>query len=464
MACIYQKSLLNPKRYFNPAIDKIYLQVPCNKCEECRKAIRDEWCVRSYFEHEDFVKRGGFSLMLLFTYSDKCVPRFNKISNYDSSDMCFNSGDINRFIDSLSKFFKRRGEEFKYIICSEYATNDDYSMRPHYHGVLHFLSSLSPQDIFNQCQKLWHYGKLSPNKAVEDLIVRSGKGIVYSSKYCTKDLDFYNRESVKKLLEDPDLVKECKHTLAHRYTSYQYGRVIEDIINSSDTPFEMLSDGIHLEFNENVYKVPRYILNRLRYNNIPDGFTDRGNIRYKREYTPFGIAYEKFRRNYVSDKLANRYYEVFNRPTLLTAIPLVSRKSGIPEQLLWSYVSDRVDTRSLARYSLFLRNRVIPKSYGTLVDEECVKYCNDVNTLLDYYFDNFKNTNVEFKLENYEYPFTNLDTHVLFNDLPLFKGYDGLILLYDTIKQFNDPDKCVISRHNDYLIKRLKEYVYKDSF
>lgn len=459
MQCTCSTTILNKKRYFNPYVDMTHLQVPKGTCEFCRKQKQDDWCVRSYFEYDYCQRHNGFTLMILLTYNEKCVPRFSTHSEYDNDDYCFNAYDVRTFTESMKKHYNRRGEYFKYMLCSEYGSDDRFSQRPHLHGVFHFITSKSPADVLKHIRSLWHYGMVSPYKIADNLIIQSYKGIVYTSKYVTKDLDFYNRDSVKYLMTDPELLNACKHCLPQRYTSYQYGKVIEDIINHAEVPFQKLADGIRFTFNDIVYKVPRYIFNRLCYKHILDGETENGNPRYRRLYTDFGKAFFKFRAPIIVDRLAKQYDTFLSSQYVDTYLPDICERLGYDIKDFRDILSMHIDTKKLAMYKLFLCGRMLPKCTMELQDLNAVLSNGDINLFVNHYFDCLTNDVPAYELHSFSDPYNGMLVKY-YNDLSVFDGYDLLLSTLILLKYNNAIDADYIQKTNNMLLKRLREYLY----
>lgn len=136
-----------------------YAHVPCGKCDECRKAIQNQWQCRLFAELEEFrVKRGWNVGFITLTYQDKCLPlipkSFFKKGEYQEIP-CFSYEDIRKFTSCIRTYLYRRRkltDSFRFFITSEYG--EQYH-RPHYHGILLFNSRISHQEMYQMVEDAW---------------------------------------------------------------------------------------------------------------------------------------------------------------------------------------------------------------------------------------------------------------------------------------------------------------------
>lgn len=136
MACI------SPICIKSPLHNNKYIYVPCGKCAWCRKAKRNEWCLR--FEVEE--RENMFTNFITLTYDDDHIPCY--INEEDGVfEMRANKEDVQKFIKRLRK----QGHKFKYFIVSELGPKNG---RPHYHGIFFSNEKIDDKDI----QKKWGKG------------------------------------------------------------------------------------------------------------------------------------------------------------------------------------------------------------------------------------------------------------------------------------------------------------------
>lgn len=237
--CLHPKKFFNPTHSFTPGISKLDVTIPCNKCDECRSIVQNEWFLRCYAEFMQNKANGGVCYFLTLTYADEFLPYFDV--DYNSLDgtrkhlhtSCFSYEHIHTFINTLRKYLKRKFGDIrlKFIIFPEYGS---HTKRPHYHCLFwldRFISSKSffalidgydndyerrkfyhwrkDKPYFRTKDKsdginfrgAWHYGWCLVSKPEKGgMIVNSQKSIMYCSKYATKDISYYSKSDIKDFL------------------------------------------------------------------------------------------------------------------------------------------------------------------------------------------------------------------------------------------------------------------------
>ena len=163
MACI------SPTRIKSPLNNGKFIYVPCGKCAWCRKAKRNEWCLR--FEVEQ--RENMFTDFITLTYDEQHVPYY--IDEEDGVfEMRASKADVQKFIKRLRK----QGYKFKYFIVSELGPKEG---RPHYHGIFFSNEKIKESDI----QEKWNKGFTSSYPA-------SPGAMRYVTKYILKGNDRNN--------------------------------------------------------------------------------------------------------------------------------------------------------------------------------------------------------------------------------------------------------------------------------
>ena len=163
MACI------SPTRIKSPLNNGKFIYVPCGKCAWCRKAKRNEWCLR--FEVEQ--RQNMFTDFITLTYDEQHVPYY--IDEEDGVfEMRASKADVQKFIKRLRK----QGYKFKYFIVSELGPKEG---RPHYHGIFFSNEKIKESDI----QEKWNKGFTSSYPA-------SPGAMRYVTKYILKGNDRNN--------------------------------------------------------------------------------------------------------------------------------------------------------------------------------------------------------------------------------------------------------------------------------
>lgn len=163
MACI------SPVNIKSPLNNGKYIYVPCGKCAWCRKAKRNEWCLRFELESKDNM----FVDFVTLTYNEANVP-----IHIDEEDgvveMRASQSDVQKFVKRLRK----AGYKFKYFIVSELGPKEK---RPHYHGLFFSNEKIKADDI----QKKWNKGFTSSYPATPG-------AMRYVTKYILKGNDRTN--------------------------------------------------------------------------------------------------------------------------------------------------------------------------------------------------------------------------------------------------------------------------------
>lgn len=163
MACI------SPVQIKSPRNNDKYIYVPCGRCAWCRKAKRNEWCLRFEIESKDNL----YTDFVTLTYNEDNIPYY--INEEDGVfEMRASQSDVQKFVKRLRK----AGYKFKYFIVSELGPKNK---RPHYHGIFFSNEKISEDDI----QKKWNKGFTSSYPATPG-------AMRYVTKYILKGNDRTN--------------------------------------------------------------------------------------------------------------------------------------------------------------------------------------------------------------------------------------------------------------------------------
>ena len=192
---------------FNYAVKKYgvkkflkYTQVPCGKCEECKKARARGWAFRILKEAEKYEN----NYFITFTYDDNFLP----INSFGINTLV--KDEMSKFNKKLKTYLKRIGKnsDFRFYLVGEYGGQ---TFRPHYH-VIYFNLDL-PVDDF----KLFKYENGYPTFTSDWLSNTWSKGFVsigfvdvgsacYVARYVDKKLNRSKEE--KEFLSNIDIVSE----------------------------------------------------------------------------------------------------------------------------------------------------------------------------------------------------------------------------------------------------------------
>lgn len=133
---------ISPVCIRSPRNEKKYIYVPCGKCAWCRKAKRNEWCLRFEIEQKDNM----FTDFITLTYDESHLPiHIDECDGLVEMRAC--KEDVQKFIKRLRK----AGYKFKYFIVSETGPKNG---RPHYHGIFFSDNKIPSEEI----QSKWGKG------------------------------------------------------------------------------------------------------------------------------------------------------------------------------------------------------------------------------------------------------------------------------------------------------------------
>lgn len=156
--------------------------LPCRKCIPCQYKRSQEWSIRNSLEAQGH----EFKYFLTLTYSEDSLIHIQ--NKYNCKTLVLE--DMQLFLKRLRK---NTGQKFRYYLCGEYGS---LKGRPHYHMLLYGLN-IPDLDFLYKTDKGYNYYK-------SDFIQNCwGLGIVqisefsdynsmYTSRYCTKKIDFEN--------------------------------------------------------------------------------------------------------------------------------------------------------------------------------------------------------------------------------------------------------------------------------
>lgn len=229
--CLNPRIIKNNRTDFTAGLHHNELVVPCGECVECQRQRRSDIGFRAVWESTKYfgtTKKplGGTAIMVLLTYKPECVPHL--IYN-GHSEMCFNHAHISDLLYMLrAKYnYTLKNQTFSYLIGAEYAVNPQYTERPHYHCLFWLSEDINPHDFMRTIRQIWDYatfvecyhpttrityqwshgslGLVLPfeNDSEHSYIVDSPKrASLYCAKYATKQVGFYNNETICNILKD----------------------------------------------------------------------------------------------------------------------------------------------------------------------------------------------------------------------------------------------------------------------
>lgn len=274
--------------------------IPCGKCEECRRSANSQWFFRLRSELEWCRKNSWNIGFFTLTYSDEKVHRFPREmvgrawlcdQNHEPMPMCFSRKDVRTFIDNIRKrLHERYGiAGVRYMICSEYGSDPNFTQRSHYHGLICFPSyvdsvdkdsgevtrvDVDPREVFALIHKQWEsHGFVFPrvfeggrdrhNHVHKPFLLQGdiSRAARYASKYTCKDIGFVELEE-KYFIDRKH--KDYKNFKPFHIQSKSIG--LRWLENKTDAELlKLLKDGVSFVGDKYRRSVPLYIRNKIIY-------------------------------------------------------------------------------------------------------------------------------------------------------------------------------------------------------
>lgn len=336
--CLFPKIIRNPsKRLHRTGGQPLYLNVPCNKCAECKDKKRLEWHFRSYHEVNSIIQHGGYVVYDTLTYSEDNVPHLSDFIDTDKLQIqdfyCFNTMHWRNFLKNLRRHldYHYPTVKLRYFLTSEYGTDERYTHRPHYH-VLFFVNNkkLHPIDLSRLISKLWTYGRtdgidyhdmnyFSDNVFGYDIGFGHNSDVLkvcsYITKYVTKDSTFQtsidNRLNlIDKRVNDENLCNELKRTINQYHRQSQgFGLSYLNTLDASSYSAIMDKGICTLEDKDDIIltiPLPLYYKRKLFYKYSKD---DDGSV----VWIPNNLGKQYIENNLLRlvDKTYQRYYNEY---------------------------------------------------------------------------------------------------------------------------------------------------------
>lgn len=437
----------NNTKKFNSMLTKVGFHVPCGKCPSCVAAMRDEWFLRAFAEYQEFKEKGGRVFFPTNTYDTKSLPVFNpktgRLRHGDDKEgiKCFSKRDVQAYLKKLRKKFENLGIiGIKYLVCSEYGMSENGTHRPHYHCLIYIPQcDLTTSAIENILDDSWNFGfTFFSEKGSE---VNSINAILYVSKYCTKQFDFYENEELNDYMSNLAQKEKIKEYLPKRYNSKYFGIHLAKWLECKDNIEDFIQDGVSDNYlglsNEGkTYAIPRYIRNKILYTTDEYGLrkpTERGHeILMKLYETRVRKAEQSMSKNFTVQGLRAKIDDE-DAHNVIKTIEKYEYDNSLKG--LCDFLHDKINNRSLrelAIYKVAFRN--------TMVDDEfCLQELSNYNVdellvvgyaLLDESFD-------QLHYDVYEKSVKELgliDDVCVWNGAPRFEDFD---IILDVIQRIN---------------------------
>lgn len=512
----------NKTKTYTPGCTKEYITVPDQDTDDFRLGLARQWLPRIYQEMVDYNSVGGRVVFATFTYRPESLPFFSFIDRVEEeTTKCylipgFSSVHKDKYLQDIRNYLDRkyglrgptRGRKvkvnkyglpvkymsmsFRYMWSCEYGLVDEYIDRhgkkrngchqPHYHCLFFippemvvlpdFKTESKAKKFF---EKYWNHGFTMWSKpALENgkplgIYCTSEFACEYVSKYCFKDVAFYNQPEVQDFLYENGKLSKfrlelLKDYLPRHWQSMSFGLNLKDIYNSPEAMlnghnFNFLKD---LEKGRTVMtKCPQYITRKLYYDQLEDG---RFVINEHGLKTFFTIFPKKFK------KLAEKLHDDLSLQGIASKIKDEKLKELLGHNVdsLHKYILDLLDGRSykeLALYSMVWQGLFLYKPKEN-------QYLEDFEYLDSLDIDSFERVSIEQYSQNLmahrNAVFYCSDGY--FNDLEIIRSLEanGLVpSYYCHCKRFANFDIILDIRnklrafymqgvHNDYLEDRKK--------
>lgn len=221
-------------------ISRQWLMVPCGKCDDCLRRLRNDWFVR--LERELARCKAEHQQAIFITIT--IAPRYYEEALRDPT----------RFIRRWNERVRHKiGHSFKHAFFQEFGTHPETGEYPrlHFHGFL-----FGTNVLYNEIRS-----------AVRDLgFVWLAKGTHkrarYVVKYVTKQIKFDPAEiSNQNLLIDGKLTPLARVLEHRRYTRKFVSAGVGDYLGNRPAPSSSVSSWSYLDFKTGInynYTIPRY--------------------------------------------------------------------------------------------------------------------------------------------------------------------------------------------------------------
>lgn len=310
--CVHLRTIKNRTRRYKQGVTKARLQVPCGQCDDCRARLQRDWSIRTYAEIERYNKSGGKVIFVTFTYNNRFLPIRKFVKNGKKLEIpCFDKQDKNAYfnhlrVEALRKFGHtgKDGLPIRYIWASEYGEDDEYldshnllrrgTKRPHYHALIflppdickHFKTVTEYKNFIAKFWRprgfvRWSKSPSPSNLSAPGIFVTKEYAAEYVSKYCTKDLNFWNHPDLVEYLDlqpdgsmNKDAYETIKDNLPRHWQSLHFG---ESLVDRYQT-VEDFDRGVNFDWDSHVetglpkyIPAPQYIIKKVLYDQLEDG-------------------------------------------------------------------------------------------------------------------------------------------------------------------------------------------------
>lgn len=492
------RTIINPTRYHKDGVTKYALDVSLYNSPAARAKRRTDLELRLSSEIDLYNSQGGRVIFITLTYSPENRPYF--IDEYEGKTYripCFRKSDIDKFTHGIADYLRyhygydgnvNRDDSvlpFRYAAAPEYGNGDEYlsdagiqrrgQACPHYHVLLFFppeiVSRISFSGFISLIRQYWTLGFIRWSKDSDNhikLFVTNDFAAKYTSKYCVKDLNFYNRPDLQEYLyDDKGILNRANWEKFKAHApKYRQSQHIGESLKYSYQTYESHRDGVDFKFQSSkkdgkrkLYKCPLYIQRKTIY------YYDRKEERYKRT----AIGQEYAMRDFIED------FED-NVSKLKFKFSLSELRKLLSDQQIYEHRDELVNCKTFSELYNYITSilekidfrylYIFKKVYCGLPLPSGVNFWQENNNIARSDFDAF----FEFSSELYrcQLDYDDYDDYCpdgywssvvrprrLYDSLPFFEPYSHLLRLYslmhdiyiETCNKFYDIERQAHKNH-----------------
>lgn len=505
--CLFPRTITTPfRRIARNGGQPLTIDVPCNKCAECKKSIRLQWHFRTYHECCECVASGGYILYDTLTYADAYLPKISHyidIAKCNIEDFsCFEPDHIRLFLKRLRRHieYTHKGVTLKYFLTSEYGADERYTHRPHYH-VLFFVypavsgNNLHPYQFSRYISQCWQYGRtdglpyqttsyVSQNVFGSSLVHKYNtdylKCCAYVSKYITKDSDFQATidvriDSLKEQFDDDTLKPIIRHISMFHRQSQGYGISYIDNMSAAEYDFIFNSGSCRIIDKDKVIltvPIPTYFKRKLFYS-LKKDYTD-GEVKYYWIPNKQGENYIRNRYYVNISKTAEKYKELISNLSNLDRYNVEKLLAGrtLEELAIYnlfykgfsrdlSFLSYHIDSPRMKNelteyeYNLYdwIENIINSKYINNSTSDDFYPRDKDNDKILIPSYDKLYTENI--------YPYKSNYKQFIFHEYTCthFQNFDIINKIFESHKSLISKEKQKFFDHEETIQKRFKHLI-----
>ena len=179
--CYATRKIPNNSRRYNLNHDKLYLNVPCGKCGECKQKKQDDTTARLYYQFLDtcstpvpgfhyqspdgsvVIHEHGYAYFESFTYNEECCPWLHGIRVFRPSDYRSFSVNLRHELDRRG-YLVENVDGHKVMPLKIYWTSEfgGETYRPHHHAIFFVTGPITPEELEEILQKCWSIAVKKP--------------------------------------------------------------------------------------------------------------------------------------------------------------------------------------------------------------------------------------------------------------------------------------------------------------